>query len=579
MSDGVFISDRPQLAIARQTVSFASLGLNDPTLTRIIYEVGNPYLSYIPTDEFNPISGITEGKSYLLYLNAFFDGSPALANAVLTNLIPQTTTNVFADERTVFLCTSSVSFATAGITTGNTRLITLVSEGYFTSYDPNDTINGIDGFVEGELYDIDPITDIDLHLYGVTEIRYSDEVLYLDSLEDVVITNTSPDATLPLAIEETLVRNATTGVWENEAVRVKFVADEASLPTTGIENIVYVARLESTSWYWDGAVYQPIGGGGTSYTDEQAQDAVGTILSSEFTYDDATPQISINSIPYSKITGTPSIPTQYTDEMAQDATAALFAAGTHTGITFTYTDASNKIDAVVTGGTTPGIDDVLAVGQALTAVRTIAAGTNRLDVTGSNSSGVIKATSSSGTGSSAAVVGIGTAAIGVSGTSSTGVGGSFSSISGIAISGTSNSSIAVQGLVNSSTTNTQIDVIDVRRQTTGTAANGIGGRISYTTETNTGSLSVSNYLISKWTDATNATVTSQFEIWGRNNGASAAKIFSVGGQGFMQLEPITATAASAITASAGMIVFVNSTNGTFTSVGFWGFDGTSWSKF
>jgi hypothetical protein len=217
MSDGVFISDRPQLAIARQTVSFASLGLNDPTLTRIIYEVGNPYLSYVPTDEFNPISGITEGKSYLLYLNAFFDGSPALANAVLTNLIPQTTTNVFADERVVFLCTSSVSFATAGITTSNTRLITLVSEGYFTSYDPNDSINGIDGFVEGELYDIDPITDIDLHLYGVTKIRYSDEVLYLDSLEDVVVTNSLPDATLPLDQEEILVRNITTGIWENQA--------------------------------------------------------------------------------------------------------------------------------------------------------------------------------------------------------------------------------------------------------------------------------------------------------------------------------------------------------------------------
>jgi hypothetical protein len=274
MSDGVFISDRPQLAIARQTVSFASLGLNDPTLTRIIYEVGNPYLSYVPTDEFNPISGITEGKSYLLYLNAFFDGSPALANAVLTNLIPQTTTNVFADERVVFLCTSSVSFATAGITTSNTRLITLVSEGYFTSYDPNDSINGIDGFVEGELYDIDPITDIDLHLYGVTKIRYSDEVLYLDSLEDVVITNSLPDATLPLAEDETLVRNPITGIWENEPVRVKFVDDEASRPATGIENIVYVAKAEKTSWYWDGSAYQQIGGGtGGTPTLEQVVNA------------------------------------------------------------------------------------------------------------------------------------------------------------------------------------------------------------------------------------------------------------------------------------------------------------------
>jgi hypothetical protein len=42
----------------------------------------------------------------------------------------------------------------------------------------------------------------------------------------------------------------------------------------------------------------------TQYTDEQAQDAVGTILSSEFTYDDPGNAISINTIAATKITGT-----------------------------------------------------------------------------------------------------------------------------------------------------------------------------------------------------------------------------------------------------------------------------------
>jgi hypothetical protein len=37
----------------------------------------------------------------------------------------------------------------------------------------------------------------------------------------------------------------------------------------------------------------------------------------------------------------------YTDEMAQDALAAAFAAGTHTGLTVTYTDASNKFDLAI----------------------------------------------------------------------------------------------------------------------------------------------------------------------------------------------------------------------------------------
>jgi hypothetical protein len=40
----------------------------------------------------------------------------------------------------------------------------------------------------------------------------------------------------------------------------------------------------------------------------------------------------------------------YSDEQSQDATAALFAAGTHSGITFTYDDVNNKISASVTSG-------------------------------------------------------------------------------------------------------------------------------------------------------------------------------------------------------------------------------------
>lgn len=40
----------------------------------------------------------------------------------------------------------------------------------------------------------------------------------------------------------------------------------------------------------------------------------------------------------------------FTDERAQDAVAAMIAAGTHSGITFTYNDASNSLSATVSGG-------------------------------------------------------------------------------------------------------------------------------------------------------------------------------------------------------------------------------------
>lgn len=41
---------------------------------------------------------------------------------------------------------------------------------------------------------------------------------------------------------------------------------------------------------------------------------------------------------------------------------------------------------------------------------------------------------------------------------------------------------------------------------------------------------------------------------------------------------MTATQASAITAVNGLIVYVTNTNGTFTSVGFWGYEGGAWVK-
>jgi hypothetical protein len=47
----------------------------------------------------------------------------------------------------------------------------------------------------------------------------------------------------------------------------------------------------------------------------------------------------------------------YTDERAQDAVAAMIAAGTHSGITFSYNDAGNSLSATVTGGGGGGVTD------------------------------------------------------------------------------------------------------------------------------------------------------------------------------------------------------------------------------
>jgi hypothetical protein len=74
---------------------------------------------------------------------------------------------------------------------------------------------------------------------------------------------------------------------------------------------------------------------------------------------------------YGRIAGTQSATTSdlaeganlyYTDERAQDAVAAMIAAGTQTGITFTYNDAGNALSATVTSSGSTDIRDVWLFG-------------------------------------------------------------------------------------------------------------------------------------------------------------------------------------------------------------------------
>lgn len=74
------------------------------------------------------------------------------------------------------------------------------------------------------------------------------------------------------------------------------------------------------------------------FTNERAQDAVGSILtdsaSIDLAYDDAVGTITAALI----------------DEYVQDLVAAMFAGGTHTDITVTYDDTDGTLDLAVTGG-------------------------------------------------------------------------------------------------------------------------------------------------------------------------------------------------------------------------------------
>src|SRR4029077_17853027 len=99
----------------------------------------------------------------------------------------------------------------------------------------------------------------------------------------------------------------------------------------------------------------------------------------------------------------------------------------------------------------------------------------------------------------------------------TGYGVQGTSFNGFAIYGASNNSIPLKGDAIPASTNTVINMLQLFRSTTGVGANGIGGAIQFQTATNLGNQNTSNRSISKWTDATNATRTSQFDIEGVSN--------------------------------------------------------------
>lgn len=146
-----------------------------------------------------------------------------------------------------------------------------------------------------------------------------------------------------------------------------------------------------------------------------------------------------------------------------------------------------------------------------------------------------------GGGTQAGIVASNPGATGISASGTSGLVGNGNSVgvwgqsgSGIGITGTSTTGTPASFAANPATTNSVVKVIDIQRTTSGTAANGIGASIGFTVEAASGSSFEANTIISKLTNATDVSRTSELSFAGLNS-ATTNVLLSISGAGLFTL--------------------------------------------
>jgi hypothetical protein len=223
-------------------------------------------------------------------------------------------------------------------------------------------------------------------------------------------------------------------------------------------------------------------------------------------------------------------------------TAQFYVAG-RVPVTTTSADSNmlmarkHVLDLVGSGSQT--LQQVLTAGSTLTTNNTIANGTNQLDITGSRNFGdgytfgvtnttgttgvAIKGIAADGRG----VWGVATSGTAIYGNATDGYGVFSLATAGNALYAQSGDGLAIEAIVQPASTNTVVTLVKSTRVTTGTPTDGIGHSYDFENQTTVANR-LSNQIVSKWTTATDASRTSQFEIWGVNSGTSARKLAIAG---------------------------------------------------
>jgi hypothetical protein len=184
----------------------------------------------------------------------------------------------------------------------------------------------------------------------------------------------------------------------------------------------------------------------------------------------------------------------------------------------------------------------------------------------------LSVTSSATSGNKALEVNNTSSGYGITSSSTSGAGVFASSSSGYGLIAYSASGVPAKFQTTPVSTSTAIEVLSIERGSTATPTDGIGGYISFRNARTDNQLTEANRVLSKWTNATNGTQTSQFEIWGVNS-SSMARRLAIKGSGQLQLDnyialssfPGTAVASLGVDASGNVITITGTGGGTVTT--------------
>jgi len=255
-----------------------------------------------------------------------------------------------------------------------------------------------------------------------------------------------------------------------------------------------------------------------------------------------------------------------TNSASGQTTWGIFSSNTHAG----GSSSNVGVYGIATGGTN--------VNFGVYGTTTSTLGGSSAGVIGSNGStgyGVLAQSNGNGIALNAEGPSTGYGVYATASTSGVGVRGNSST--GYGVQGFSTSGSALAGLTTNASNSSVATMIELLRQTTGNGANGIGASIDYKLATTTTNDILANQIISKWAVATHASRESSMILNGVFN-AATVDLLTLAGNGSVKLRPITATAASAITPAEGMLVFVDSTNGTFAAIGIHCYENGAWVK-